>query len=212
MKLWHYIINKNGTIRLNAQIHHNAISMLCESALKGTCHLFYMFYSRNSQFPFQTLKVTRRKKSLISGLKLRTWSTDSVVKTLKLCCSISFQSKYFKWIKKFHYRPEQALGVPEAPRIEDNRHKKVVRLSALRTGRIYPQKIFLALISVGDRSSTMVKLMCYKSEGRWFDPSRCQWIFHWHKSFRSHYGSGVDSASNRNKYQEYFLGVKAAGA
>jgi len=32
------------------------------------------------------------------------------------------------------------------------------------------------------------------------------------KSFRSHYGSGVDSASNRNEYQGYFLGVKAAGA
>jgi len=26
------------------------------------------------------------------------------------------------------------------------------------------------------------------------------------------YGPGVDSASNRNEYQEYFLGVKAAGA
>ena len=32
------------------------------------------------------------------------------------------------------------------------------------------------------------------------------------KSFRSHYGPGVDSASNRNDYQEYFLRVKAAGA
>jgi len=32
------------------------------------------------------------------------------------------------------------------------------------------------------------------------------------KSFRSHYGPGVDSASNINEYQEYFLGVKAAGA
>ena len=32
------------------------------------------------------------------------------------------------------------------------------------------------------------------------------------KSFRSHYGPGVDSDSNRNEYQEYFLGVKAAGA
>jgi len=29
------------------------------------------------------------------------------------------------------------------------------------------------------------------------------------KSFRSHYGPGVDSASNRNEYQEPFLGVKA---
>ena len=32
------------------------------------------------------------------------------------------------------------------------------------------------------------------------------------KSFRSHYGPGVDSASNINEYQEHFLGVKAAGA
>ena len=27
------------------------------------------------------------------------------------------------------------------------------------------------------------------------------------KSFQSHYGPGVDSTSNRNEYQEYFLGV-----
>jgi hypothetical protein len=26
-----------------------------------------------------------------------------------------------------------------------------------------------------------------------------------------HYGPGVDLASNRNEYQEYYLGVKAAG-
>ena len=31
-------------------------------------------------------------------------------------------------------------------------------------------------------------------------------------SFRSHYGPGVDSVSKRNEYQEYFLGVKVAGA
>ena len=32
------------------------------------------------------------------------------------------------------------------------------------------------------------------------------------KSFRSHYGLEVYSASTRNEYQKYFLGVKAAGA
>ena len=32
-----------------------------------------------------------------------------------------------------------------------------------------------------NRGSTVVKVLCYKSEGRWFDPSLCQWIFHWHK-------------------------------
>ena len=32
------------------------------------------------------------------------------------------------------------------------------------------------------------------------------------KSFRSHYGPGVNSASNRNEYPEYFLGIKVADA
>jgi len=36
-------------------------------------------------------------------------------------------------------------------------------------------------------------------------------IFQW-QSFWSHYGPGFDSDSNRNEYQVYFLGVKAAGA
>ena len=29
----------------------------------------------------------------------------------------------------------------------------------------------------GDRGSTVVKVLCYKSEGRWFDPSWCHWSF-----------------------------------
>jgi hypothetical protein len=42
-------------------------------------------------------------------------------------------------VKQSHYRPEQALRVPgvEVPRFQDNRHMKVVSLSALHTGRLY---------------------------------------------------------------------------
>ena len=64
---------------------------------------------------------------------------------------------------------------------------------------------------MGDHGGAVVKELCYKSEGRWFDPS-CQWIFHWHKILPIALDPVVDSASNRNEYQEHFLGVKAAGA
>ena len=32
-------------------------------------------------------------------------------------------------------------------------------------------------VLVGDCGSTVVKALCYKSVGRWFDPSWCQWNF-----------------------------------
>ena len=56
---------------------------------------------------------------------------------------------------------------------------KCLKISIPRIFRIF-------IISVihyqnGDRGDTMVKVLCYKSEGRWLDPSWCQWIFHWHK-------------------------------
>jgi len=62
----------------------------------------------------------------------------------------------------------------------------------------------------GDRDSTVVKVLCCKSLVR--SQLGVSGLFIDIKSFLSHYGPGVDSASNRNEYQEYLLGVKAAGA
>jgi hypothetical protein len=51
------------------------------------------------------------------------------------------------------------------------------------------------LFSPGDRVGTVVKVLCFKSESRWFD-SRYHSNFSLTFSFRSHYGPGFDSASN----------------
>jgi hypothetical protein len=59
---------------------------------------------------------------------------------------------------------------------------------------------------------TPAEALRYKPEGRGFVSRCCHWNFSLIFSFRPHYGPGVDSASNRNEYQEYFLVVKAAGA
>jgi len=42
----------------------------------------------------------------------------------------------------------------------------------IKTSFLFPQ------YSRGDRGSTVVKVLCYKSEGRWLDPSWCHWILH----------------------------------
>jgi hypothetical protein len=48
-------------------------------------------------------------------------------------------------VKQSHYKSWQVL---RALRFHDNRHMKMTRLSALRTGRLYTQETFLVLISV----------------------------------------------------------------
>jgi len=38
--------------------------------------------------------------------------------------------------------------------------------------------LFVGTKEGGDRSSTVVKVLYYKSEGHWFDRNWYQWIFH----------------------------------
>jgi len=67
-------------------------------------------------------------------------------------------------------------------------------------------------VYTGARGGVVVKAVRYKPAGHGFDSRLCHCNFSVTQSFRSHYGPGVDSASNRNEYQVYFLGVNAAGA
>ena len=49
--------------------------------------------------------------------------------------------------------------------------------------------IYIIPDKYGDRGGTVLKVLCYKSEGRWFDSRWCHWNFSL-TSFRSHYGPG----------------------
>jgi hypothetical protein len=64
----------------------------------------------------------------------------------------------------------------------------------------------------GHAVAQLVEVLRYKPEGRGFDSRWCHWNFFFFFSFRPHYDPGDDSTVNRNEYQEYFMGVKAAGA
>ena len=74
------------------------------------------------------------------------------------------------------------------------------------------KKKFTLDLPWGYAVAQLVEALRYKPESRRFDSRWCHWNFSFTKSFRPHYGPGVDSDSNRNEYQEYFLGVKAVGA
>jgi hypothetical protein len=58
---------------------------------------------------------------------------------------------------------------------------------------------------MGARGGVVVKALRYNRQVAGSIPDGVIGIFQW-QPFRSHYGPGVDSASNRNEYQVYFMG------
>jgi len=120
--------------------------------------------------------------------------------SLKTC---TFFADVRLWIGIFEHRILRRIFGTRR-RVSDRLQRVSWRTSLL----LHSKLIFIIIIIIGDRGSTVVKVLWYKSEGRWFDSIWRQWAF---IDIKSHYGPGVDSASNRNEYQEYFLGVKAVG-
>ena len=59
------------------------------------------------------------------------------------------------------------------------RQNKTVFVSVLI--KLIQRQLCFDVLPPPSRGGSVVKVLCYKSEGRWFDPSSCQWIFHWHK-------------------------------
>jgi hypothetical protein len=58
----------------------------------------------------------------------------------------------------------------------------------------------------------VLKVLRYKSEGRWFDSQMASLEIFIDIILPIALWPWGDSASNKNEYQEHFLGVKAAGA
>ena len=64
--------------------------------------------------------------------------------------------------------------------------------------------IYLAHAEIrGYTVAKFVGALCDKQEGHGFDSRWCQCNFSSTQSFQKHYGPEVDSASDRNEYQEF---------
>jgi hypothetical protein len=64
-------------------------------------------------------------------------------KVLKYLCKCTGKAIFITALER-----SRELQEVDAPRFQDNHHMKVVRLSALSTGHLYPQELFLVFISI----------------------------------------------------------------
>ena len=95
------------------------------------------------------------------------------------------------------------------------RYENFVRISLLSQTIYSPSstKFFLDLFNLtlfvwGTRWRSWLRHCATSRKVAGSIPDDVTGIFLWHNPSRPHYGPGVDSASNRNEYQEYFLGGK----
>jgi len=68
--------------------------------------------------------------------------------------------------------------------------------------------VYIFSITACHFASVLLTCTAIQREGCRFNSRWCQWDFSLTHYFWPYYGPGVDLASNRNEYQEYFLGGK----
>ena len=92
--------------------------------------------------------------------------------------------------------------------------KELTYINVLNESGTVAKYTYFICDTVGDRGRIAQWLRCCATNRKvaGLIPAGVTGFFIDIKSFRSHYGPGVGSVSNRNEYREHFLGVKAAGA
>ena len=100
-----------------------------------------------------------RSVHMIGGKKPRTSLSDNPALFYEMC----------KGKVKSSLDMPRGFQEVEVPRFQDNRHIKMVRLTALHTGRLYPQK--------DGFSGLVVSMLASGTQGCGFKPGRSRWIF-----------------------------------
>ena len=118
-----------------------------------------------------------------------------------------------KCFKKLQYKPLRLQQLSLCAQRGDFVRVRAPRLCLPEKQRKFTISVSVFIIIIngnweGECGGVVAKALLYKPAGRGFDSRWFHWNFSVTKSFRSHYGPDVDSASNRNEYQVYFLGGK----
>ena len=88
---------------------------------------------------------------------------------------------------------------------------RICLVDKVALGQVFLQVLWFSTARImGYAMGQLVEALHYKPEGCGFISRWCHWNFSLTQSIWLHCGPGVDSASNRNEYQEYFLGGKGS--